>query len=188
MAALTLLIIRHAEKPGEDWPGPGLTSDGAPDEESLVVRGWQRAGAWATLFGTRRGGIDYPPPTKVYAANPDAPPGEGVSKRPYQTALPLANRLFGQPPNTTSSKGEEKKLVKELLGLYGVVLVSWEHRAIVEDILPQFTISKGTAPTHWNASRYDVVLRLDRAEGTNDFAFQQLFPQLLSGDSDMPLG
>jgi hypothetical protein len=28
MSALTLLIIRHAEKPGESWPGPGLTPDG----------------------------------------------------------------------------------------------------------------------------------------------------------------
>ncbi len=29
MSGLTILIIRHAEKPGEDWPGPGLTDEGA---------------------------------------------------------------------------------------------------------------------------------------------------------------
>ena len=28
MSALTILIIRHAEKPGESWPGSGLTPDG----------------------------------------------------------------------------------------------------------------------------------------------------------------
>ena len=31
MSALTILVIRHAEKPGEDWPGPGLTENGEPD-------------------------------------------------------------------------------------------------------------------------------------------------------------
>jgi len=39
MPALTLLIIRHAKKPGESWPGPGLTLDGKPDDKSLVIRG-----------------------------------------------------------------------------------------------------------------------------------------------------
>ena len=43
--ALTILIIRHAEKPDEAWPGPGLTEQGENDTESLVIRGWQRAGA-----------------------------------------------------------------------------------------------------------------------------------------------
>ena len=34
MSALTLLIIRHAEKPGESWPGSGLTVNGVPDAKS----------------------------------------------------------------------------------------------------------------------------------------------------------
>ena len=70
MPALTLLIIRHAEKPGENWPGPGLTIEGTPDDKSLVIRGWQRAGAWAALFGAGLGGTDYPAPAAIYAANP----------------------------------------------------------------------------------------------------------------------
>ncbi len=32
MSALTILIIRHAENGGENWPGPGLTANGMPDE------------------------------------------------------------------------------------------------------------------------------------------------------------
>jgi hypothetical protein len=53
MKALTLFIIRHAEKPDVKQPalGPGLTDSGEDDTESLVIRGWQRAGAWASLFG-----------------------------------------------------------------------------------------------------------------------------------------
>ena len=187
MASLTLLIVRHAEKPGENWPGPGLTSKGAPDKDALVIRGWQRAGAWAALFGAGLGGTLYPAPAKIYAANPDAT-GDDVSQRPYETALPLADRLFGTKPDTSFAKGQEAALVNALLGLSGVVLVAWEHKAIVEDILPRLPIASGKPPTHWDGSRYDVVLRLDRADGASGFAFRQLFPKLLSGDSDTPLG
>ena len=51
LSDLTMLIIRHAEKPLRDWPGPGLTAAGDQDDKSLVIRGWQRAGAWTALFG-----------------------------------------------------------------------------------------------------------------------------------------
>jgi hypothetical protein len=186
MPSLTLLIIRHAEKPGEDWPGPGLTSDGTPDPQSLVIRGWQRSGAWAALFGAGLGGTDYPAPAVVYAAN-DSRPGDDVSKRPEETVSALSPRL-GLQTNLTYAKGQEKALVQELLGLSGVVLVAWEHKAIAADLVPLLPITSGTPPTHWNGSRFDVVLRFDRADGATGFAFQELFPMLLSGDSDKPLG
>src|SRR5437899_2403330 len=55
MSSLTLLIIRHGEKPPKkpqdaDY-GAGVDAKGAPDVKSLAVRGWQRAGAWTALFG-----------------------------------------------------------------------------------------------------------------------------------------
>ena len=194
MAALTLLIIRHAEKPGENWPGPGSKFDATPDKDSLVIRGWERAGAWTALFGAGLGGTDYPAPGAVYAANPSAEPnaasaskpGGDVSERPEETVSALSPRL-GLKTNLGYAKGQEKALVTELLGLSGVVLVAWEHKAIVEDIVPLIPISSGTPPTHWNGSRYDVVLRFDRPDGAAAFAFTELFPMLLSGDSDEPL-
>jgi hypothetical protein len=67
MSALIILIIRHAEKPGESWPGPGLTVDGVPDGKSLVIRGWQRAGSWSALFGAGLGDLDYPAPKPVWS-------------------------------------------------------------------------------------------------------------------------
>jgi hypothetical protein len=90
---LTILIIRHAEKKGQAWPGPGLTVEGVEDEKSLVIRGWQRAGAWAALFGTDLGGNKYPTPSVIYAANPDTSSLEEPTPRPFQTVTPLSNRL-----------------------------------------------------------------------------------------------
>jgi hypothetical protein len=187
MPALTLLIIRHAEKPGKGtWPGPGSTFDGTADDKSLVIRGWERAGAWTALFGAGLGGTDYPAPQKIYAANPDAV-GDSVSERPAETVSALAPRILGQDANLTYGVGEEQALVTELLGLSGMVLVAWEHKAIVGAILPLLPISSGTPPQKWKGSRFDVVLRLDRPDGAKGFAFQQLFPMLLSGDSNTPL-
>jgi len=53
MAPQRVMLIRHAEKPGGAWPGPGLTEKGEEDKESLVIRGWQRAGALALFFRAR---------------------------------------------------------------------------------------------------------------------------------------
>ena len=47
-------------KHGEIWPGPGLTREGKEDDRSLLIRGWERAGAWAALFGTLIGADVYP--------------------------------------------------------------------------------------------------------------------------------
>jgi len=189
MSALTILIIRHAEKPGENRPGPGLTEDGQKDKESLVIRGWQRAGAWAALFGAGLGGTQYPAPQVIYAAKPDASDGlaDGSSRRPAETIWALALRL-GLMPIESIAKGGEQRLVQQVLERSGVVLVSWEHNAIVSDILPRIPVTKDVElPTHWPGQRYDVVLRLDRAENETEFSFRQLFPKLLSEDSDKPL-
>jgi hypothetical protein len=189
MSALTILIIRHAEKPGEDWPGPGFTEDGQADTESLVIRGWQRAGAWTALFGAGLGGTTYPAPQAIYAATPGKPDqlNQGPSRRPYETIFALAPRL-NLTPNTSFAKGDEKHLVDALLKLSGVALVCWEHKAIISDILPRLPVSNsGDLPTHWSSKRFDVVLRLDRADGATTFVFQELFPRLMSGDSNKPL-
>lgn len=56
MSALTLMIIRHAEKPGESFPWSGFAENGDNDNKSRVIRGRHRAGSWATLFGASLGG------------------------------------------------------------------------------------------------------------------------------------
>ncbi|WP_257164603.1 histidine phosphatase family protein [Bradyrhizobium sp. SRS-191] len=189
MDALTLLIIRHAEKPDGDVTGPGLTHKGKTDSKSLVIFGWERAGAWTALFGSGIGGSDYPTPQAVYAADPDsAEDGSDPSRRPYETVLELAARVGLAKPNTSFAKGQEAALVAALLPLSGTVLVAWEHKAIITDILPRLPVSNADKlPTHWSGKRFDVVLRFDRLAGGADFKFTELHPCLMPGDSDKPL-
>jgi hypothetical protein len=171
MTALTILIIRHAEKPDGEATGPGLTHKGKTDSNSLVIDGWQRAGAWTALFGNGMGRVQYPAPQAVYAADPDSSgDGSDPSRRPYETVLALAERIGLAKPDTTFAKGQEKPLVDALLGLAGVVLVAWEHKAIISDILPRIPVSNPhDLPTHWPGKRFDVVLRFDRAAGDSEF-------------------
>jgi hypothetical protein len=188
MAALTILIIRHAEKPGESWPGPGLTAEGADDKKSLVVRGWQRAGSWSALFGAGLGGGDFPQPAVIYAANPTAQTGDDPSQRPFETISPLAARLNLKSVVKFALR-QEPSLVAEVVGLTGVVLVSWEHNAIAAAILPAIAHGQTISgmPPKWDGTRFDVVLRFDRSAPGAPWSFRQLFPRLLSGDSDTPM-
>jgi hypothetical protein len=187
MEALTLLIIRHAEKPGDAWPGPGLTEQGVADDKSLVIRGWQRTGAWTAMFGAGLGGDSCPEPKAIYAAAPGAPTAtdDGPSKRPFETVLPLAARL-GLTTCAKYALGDEAKLMAKVSALSGIVLIAWEHKAIVKSLVPLIPVSSGTPPTHWPGDRFDVVLRYDRPAGATTFAYRQLYPLLLSGDSDTP--
>jgi hypothetical protein len=190
MSALTILIIRHAEKPNDPkapWPGSGFTEEGGIDEKSLVIRGWQRTGSWAALFAGL-GGDAYPQPVAIYAADPESTNGDDPSKRPFQTINPLATRL-SLTPVVKYVLGDEDKLVEEIVDLTGAVLVAWEHKAIYQKILP--TIAKSQIlhglPTDWDGSRFDVVLRFDRSIPGAPWSFRQLFPRLMSGDSDVPI-
>jgi hypothetical protein len=192
MSALTVLVMRHAEKPDANDPalGPGLTAEGTEDKHSLVIRGWQRAGTWAALFGTGIAGPDYPKPDVVYAADPaQSSPEEGSrSKRPFNTIVALCNRLH-LDPITTYGVGDEAALVKEVQQLTGIVLICWEHKRIAEAILPELTKGQKLPhlPATWDPARFDVVLRLDRVQAGAPWSFRQLFPRLLAGDSDVPL-
>jgi hypothetical protein len=205
MSALSILIIRHAEKPNEAWAGPGMTPEGIADQKSLVIRGWQRAGSWSALFGAGLGGNDFPQPSAIYATNPTAVgsdddkeaviPSEAAthanrrepSQRPFETIIPLASRLK-VTANINYSLGQESELVTEVIGRTGAVLICWEHKAIGESILPAIAGAQVLPlPRNWDGARYDVVLRFDRAEHGAAWSFRQLFPRLLSGDSDVPM-
>ncbi len=176
------------QRPEESWPGPGLTPDGVPEGKSLVIRGWQRAGSWSALFGAGLGGQDYPAPSVIYVADPNAT-AHLTSPRPFETVIPLAARL-GLTPDTTYAVGQEAQLVATVVRQTGVVLVAWEHTAIPRVSLP--TIADGQSlpgmPAKWDSARFDVVLRLNRTSPEAPWSFRQLCPCLLSGDSATQMG
>jgi hypothetical protein len=74
-----IMIIRHAEKPDTKGLAPfGVNSDGVQDWESLIIQGWQRAGALVVLFDPARGPLQAPGlavPSLIYAANPTTAEG-----------------------------------------------------------------------------------------------------------------
>jgi hypothetical protein len=187
MSGLSILIIRHAEKPDEGFPGGGFTEQGEVDTKSLVIRGWQRAGAWAGLFGSDRGGADYPKPSMIYAATPGGRQNHGPSNRPAETVAPLGEKLE-LDVETKYGLGGEADLMRDVLGQSGIVLICWEHHAIITDILPAIPSVSGHLPKKWNGDRFDVVLRFDGSSPSGPFAFRQLSPCLLAGDSSTPLG
>jgi hypothetical protein len=90
--------------------------------------------------------------------------------------------------NTSHAQGEEAALVAELLTLTGVVLLSWEHKAIAEAIVPELPLASGAPSTHWPSERFDPVLRFDRPAGAAGFTYRMLLPRLLSGDPDQGFG
>ena len=188
MPALTVMFVRHAEKPDSSFPGNGTTVDGAPDNKSLVIRGWQSAGAWAALFGSDLCSGDYSRPNVIYTAKPEPVTKKAkFSHRPFETATPLAERLQ-LTLRADFGVSQERELVDEIRKFTGVVIVFWEHKAIVTDLIPALKGDQAIpgVPTKWDGDRFDVVLRFDRAVLDAPWSFRQLSPRLMSGDSDDP--
>jgi hypothetical protein len=177
-----IMLIRHAEKPGDPPPPHGVDPDGEHDKESLIVQGWQRAGALAPFFAPAAGPLQSPllaTPAHLYASAP----GDGSkSERPLQTITPLAQRL-GVQVNLDFGKGDETALAAAIAGQGGVVLVAWQHEAIPA-IANAVLGNDTTVPQKWPGSRFDVVWVFDLDASTGTYAFSQLPQQLLAGDSD----
>jgi hypothetical protein len=135
--------------------------DGEKDKKSLVIRGWQRAGAWATLFGAgiETGGT-YPAPARIYAADPANAEEEEPSQRPFETIKPLADRLR-LTPITRWGHGDEGKIVGDINGFSGVALVCWEHKAIIASLLPAFLVGQQVQdlPPKWDGERCRAAAR-----------------------------
>src|SRR5262249_30645386 len=118
-----IMIIRHAEKPAEKGPPFGIGADGEEDNESLIVRGWQRAGGLVALFAPPGGVLSSPhlsTPAVIYAspareeAPHDAKDAGSKSKRPHQTVAPLAAKL-NIPIDLSFQRGQESALAADVL-------------------------------------------------------------------------
>ena len=186
-----IMIIRHAEKPPNppNKTGPwDVQANGKGGKgKSLIVPGWQRAGALNAFFAPCQASpanAAIASPDYIYAANPD-----GESQRPWETVTPLAAWLNYQANtpqfNTTFAiGGGEKKMVKSVLSLSGVVLICWEHDNIMPNIMKAIDkavpISNySSLPKAWPNVFY-LVWVLDLNAGS--YSWRSINQNLMAGD------
>jgi hypothetical protein len=124
----------------------------------------------------------------IYAADPTATTGEEPSQRPFQTVIPVAERLSLRIV-TDYAVGQELELASLVTSETGVVLIAWEHNAITKRLLPDIARDQPVKgmPARWDGERYDLVMRFDRISPDAPWSFRQLGPRLLSSDSDKPM-
>jgi hypothetical protein len=174
------MLIRHAEKPADASPPYGVSPDGELDEESLTVRGWQRAGALACLFDPAfapGAGRQLTEPRYLYASNPR----KHRSKRSRETLTPLARKL-GLEINADFAPGEEEALALEARSRDGVVLICWRHQHLPE-LAHHLLGDQTTTPRHWHEDRYDLIWVFDLDPATGAYRFRQTPQGLLHGDA-----
>lgn len=167
-----ILIIRHAEKPGD--PVVDSPSDGA----GLSQRGLERAGALAPCLQTAYGALDF-----LFATQQSA-----HSCRPIQTITPLAN-LLGMEIRSAYADADYGSLAAEILGNPACankqLLICWHHGKI-----PELTAALGGIPPKpkWPGDAFDRVWLLDYGAGRGKVALklpvQDLPQRLMYGDSD----
>lgn len=172
-----IMLIRHAEKPEDSTPA-GVREDGTANKHSIIVRGWQRAGALVAFFA-KPSHPKIATPNAIFAAattdDPAVKPEDAKSLRPQETATPLAARL-GLRVNTSVPVGQETTLISALQQTPGIVLVTWEHKRI-----PTIAAAFGRVPDSWGEA-FDVVWVLDRLSD-GSYAFSVVNQDLLAGDS-----
>lgn len=192
-----IMIIRHGEKPPssdddadegkhsgkKELEGPpyGVTDDGKHDNESLIVLGWQRAGALACLFAPSHGPLQnagLATPEFLFAS-------DSSSQRPLETITPLASKLKLTP--SMDKKGDYGDIVDQAIACGGTALICWQHGdipAMANQILGNDT----TAPQKWPGNRFDVVWVFDLDASTGAYKFSQVPQSLLEGDCPEPIG
>ena len=183
---MTIFLIRHAEKP--EGQIQGVNEQGSNDPESIIPRGWQRAGALAAFFVSKDG---LPAPDQIYvsaAGKEKVAPHVKVgtrSTRPLETVTPLAAKL-NLVPDETFTKGDEAALVDAIVKLEGTTLVCWQHESI-----PQIAqLIMGTQvgiPETWPGDRFDVVWIFSCPEAGQPWTFGQACQRLLAGDGSDPI-
>ncbi|GAC1572392.1 MAG: hypothetical protein NVS3B7_03080 [Candidatus Elarobacter sp.] len=177
MPPTQVLLIRHGEKPPKTGLPMGIKEDGSEDHQSLVVRGWQRAGAlapyfWAPLDPALRR------PTVVFSPPIDGKDGD--HGRPYQTIAAVALRL-GVQPVIDHVLDRETELVADVRTREGVALIAWEHKRIPR-IANALLDDETTAPQQWPDDRFDVVWVFDLDASSARYRFSQVPQLLLGGD------
>ena len=91
-----IMVMRHCEKPTDTHKG--ILTNGTESEHSLIVRGWQRAGALVPFFAPSGAGVSNPAlarPAFLFATCPDAEGADSSdrSRREEETLSALSEKL-----------------------------------------------------------------------------------------------
>lgn len=174
-----IMIIRHAEKPGDADPDHGVSWNGVHDRHDLTVRGWQRAGALVRFFAPIDAPLtgDLATPATIIASS--ATP-ESRSLRAQHTVRPLAEAL-GIAIDTRHADGEEDAVAVAVRAAASPVLIAWHHHHIAA-LARAIGGSAIGCPRHWPDDRFDVVWVLDQTEDEAPWALTQIPQRLLAGD------
>ena len=187
-----IMIIRHGEKPpsnpGKDGPFDVQEDGESGKGKSLIVIGWQRAGALNAFFAPHKAAPpkkDIAPPDYIYAADP-----KGESRRPWETVTPLAAWLgYQKAPQFNTQfdiKGGEPALVLSVLALSGVVLICWVHDNIMPNIVGALNkavvvSNYGAIPSKW-PDVFDLVWVFDLDSKGKSYMWNQVRQNLMVGD------
>ena len=178
--ATKIMVIRHAEKPPSAPPPYGITLEGTRENDSLTARGWQRAGALASFFAPGNGAFQDPSlakPQFLYSSKPVKRKG---SRRPFETIMPLAEKLKIRI-NSNFLKFETESMLEDAFLRDGVVLICWQREYILE-ITDRILVNKSVMPPEWPEDRFDIVWVFDRNPSSAQYSFKQIPQSLLTGD------
>ena len=179
---VTLLMIRHGEKPSKGYQG--IDEQGNANSDGLIPKGWERAGALVTLFAPNTTTLKSTLPSPGALVTPKYPKHV---HRPYLTLLPLSQRLNETILSEYAVDADPTAIVNSLLAMENeVVLVCWEREHLV-NIVGAMARTGSVAnqediPTSWPDDRFDVIWRLDLNKQTGKWTFISLDQQLLAGD------
>jgi hypothetical protein len=188
-----IMIIRHGEKPAKS-PGPNdpvdVLESGQPGNgKSLIVIGWQRAGALNAFFAPYQS-----KPANPAIATPDfiyAPAPHAESNRPCETVTPLAAWLnYAQGSSqfnvTYTIGGGEQAMAASVLTQTGTGLICWEHDNIMPNIMQAI---HGSVPISNYASIpnpfpdvFYLVWILDLASDGKSYTWSSVNQNLMAGD------
>lgn len=183
--ATKIMLLRHAEKPAKDNAPFGVTRKGERSKESLEVRGWQRAGALASLFVPATDHFRHhalATPQFIYASKPLRRKG---SRRPIETITPLAEKL-SLKINAEFQRSQIAGMIADVFSRKGVVLICWQ-REYIPDIAALILGKRKLAPPEWPENRFDMIWVFDLQRTTATYKFRQVPQELLAGDLTTPI-
>ena len=128
------MVMRHCEKPTDTHKG--ILTNGTESEHSLIVRGWQRAGALVPFFAPSGGGVANPAlarPAFLFATCPDAEGADSSdrSRREEETLSALSEKLAVEL-HLGFGKGKETEIAQAAAACNGSVLIAWDHNRIMD--------------------------------------------------------